>query len=199
MAFLREHRPGISPARAEVARWAAEIAACAETVYLDTETTGFGPQAEIVEIAIIGSDGGVLLDTLVRPEGRIPQAAFLVHGIDDGMVVDAPRWPEVCAELASVLRDRRVVVYNASFDLGMVNQANARCGAAQYPATWECAMLRYAAFAGEWNSKYGNFRWHKLGVALAAFGGTSSGHSAAADARACRQVVIGMSRSAGQG
>jgi DNA polymerase-3 subunit epsilon len=183
-------------ARAAAARWAAEMAARPDTVYLDTETTGFGAQAEIVEIAILGSDGTVLLDTLVRPAGPIPHAATLIHGIDDGLVAHAPHWPEVCPLVADVLYDRRVIVYNAAFDLGMVNQANQRCGAATYPATWECAMLRYAAFAGEWNQKYGNYRWHKLDVALAAFGGTRSGHRAAADAQACRQVVLGMSRAA---
>jgi DNA polymerase III subunit epsilon len=201
MVFARFRRPvrsgGALDARAEAARWAAQVATRPEVVYLDTETTGFGSRAEIVEIAVIGADGAVLLDTLVRPDGRIPHEAFMIHGIDDGMVAAAPRWAEVCPLLAGALRERRVVVYNAAFDLQMVNQANQRCGAALYPASWECAMLRYAAFAGEWNSKYGNYRWHRLDVALATFGGTRSGHRAAADAQACRHVVLGMSMAAG--
>ena len=38
-----------------------------DLVIFDTETTGLGPDAEIVEIAALKVDGTVLLDTLVKP------------------------------------------------------------------------------------------------------------------------------------
>jgi DNA polymerase III subunit epsilon len=192
-------RQTANAAREAASRWASAIIARPDAIYLDTETTGFGPHAEIVEIALIDCDGRVLLDTLIRPDGRIPFDAFQVHGISDEMVAEAPRWAEICPLLEHLLNNRTVVVYNASFDFQMVNQANRRCGATPYPVPWQCAMLRYAEYAGQWNSKYGNYRWHKLDAALASFGQFRTGHRAAADALACRHVVHGMAAALPQG
>ena len=47
---------------------------------LDTETTGLYDDAEIVEISIIDENGGVLLDTLVKPLKPIPAEATAIHG-----------------------------------------------------------------------------------------------------------------------
>ena len=62
----------------------------AEPLILDTETTGLGDEAEICEIAVIRQDGSVVLDTLVRPTGKISEDATRVHGITDADVRDAP-------------------------------------------------------------------------------------------------------------
>jgi hypothetical protein len=53
-------------------------------------------------------------------------------------------------------------------------------------------MKQYAAFATDWHARYGNYRWHKLDVALARFGHHKDGHRARPDAEACRLVVRGM-------
>jgi DNA polymerase-3 subunit epsilon len=50
--------------------WASQMAQNPTTVVLDTETTGLGVDAEIVEIAIVAIDGRTLLNTLVRPTSR---------------------------------------------------------------------------------------------------------------------------------
>jgi DNA polymerase III subunit epsilon len=161
-------------------------------VYLDTETTGFGPAAEIVDIALVDGTGRLLFESLVRPGIRIPPDAQAIHGISDEMVAAAPGWTEIGPLVSRILLKSTVVVYNAAFDLQMVNQMNERCGVPGLPDVWHCAMLRYAEFTGEWNDKYGNFRWHKLDAALAAFGFSPASHRAAADAAACRIVVRSM-------
>jgi DNA polymerase III subunit epsilon len=161
-------------------------------VFLDTETTGFGPEAEIVDVGIVDASGRTLFESLVRPQQPIPPDAYAVHGISDAMVVTAPEWPDVGPLVSRILLESAVVVYNAAFDLQMVNQMNARYGAPPLPASWHCAMLQYAAFAGIWNERYGNFRWHKLDAALAAFGLSPATHRATSDAEACRVVVRGM-------
>ena len=61
-------------------------------IYLDTETTGFGPRAEIVDIAAVSAAGEVLLESLVQPTRRIPADATRVHGITNADVKDAPAW-----------------------------------------------------------------------------------------------------------
>jgi hypothetical protein len=50
------------------------------TLFLDTETTGLsGERDRIVEIAIIGDDGSVLVDTLVNPRVPIPPEATAIR------------------------------------------------------------------------------------------------------------------------
>ncbi len=169
----------------------------AGTVFLDTETTGLDERAEIIEISIIDGRGNVLLDTLVRPRSAIPADAMAIHGISNEQVRSAPGWHDVFPDLEQVLRQRRVVVYNAPFDARMVAQMNALNG---IPATftgWECAMQQFSSFAGVWHERYGNYRWHRLDDAAARFGHAPGGHRALADALACRLVVEGMARSVG--
>jgi DNA polymerase-3 subunit epsilon len=184
-----------SAARRAACRWAAEILNRPGTVFVDTETTGLDVTAEIVDLAIVDGVGGLLFETLVRPDGPIPADATNLHGIDDGMVAGAPRWHDVYPHVAGLLAGRTVVVYNADFDFRMVNQMNARSGLPPRADRWECAMRQYGAFAAEWNAKYGNYRWHRLEVALGHFGHPASTHRALADARACRLVVQGMASS----
>lgn len=180
--------------RAAAVSWAAAVVKRANVLYLDTETTGLGDDAEIVDIAVIDSRGQVVLNTLVRPSGRIPRGASDVHGIDDQMVANAPTWPEVYPMLAKLLRNRpTVVIYNAAFDTRIINQVNRRHRLPEFFADWQCAMLQYGAFDGEWNPRYGNYRWHKLGDAAGKLGvPVRSAHRALADTEACRGVVHAM-------
>jgi len=174
--------------RRQAIAWAAETVADPRAVYLDTETTGLHGAAEIVDVAVIGADGHVLLETLVRPVEPIPAIASRVHGIYDHHVTAAPSWTDVHRELCRLLNNRRVVVYNSAFDRRIIAQC---CHRHELDAPgvdrWDCAMLAYADFLG-------GTRWKQLGVAAAAFGIPAGGHRAAADAMVCRGVVIGMAR-----
>ena len=183
-------------ARRVAAQWASALTGRPETLYFDTETTGFGPQAEIVDIAVVNGQGQLLLDSYVRPGVRIPPDATRVHGITDSHVAGAPRWDAVYPRLAALLNGRTVVVYNAAFDLQMVNQMNRRFALPPLVAHWQCAMLRYAEFAAEWNAQRQSYRWHKLAAALTTLGHPPSPHRAAGDAHGCRLVVEGMARGA---
>ena len=75
-------------------------------VLWDTETTGIGRTAEIVQIGVLASDGSVLLDTLVRPlnRKRISADATAIHGITMKMLVDAPSYPELVPALIKLLK-----------------------------------------------------------------------------------------------
>lgn len=89
---------------------------------LDTETTGLGSDAEICQIAIISSNGEVLLDTLVKPMRLIPHEATAIHGITNDMVADAPMFP--LDTIYEILSGRDVVVYNESYDRSMLYQSH---------------------------------------------------------------------------
>src|SRR5687768_16062348 len=84
--------PDDMAARAGAVAWARAIIADPSTVFLDTETTGLGRDAEAVEVAVVGVDGSIVLDTLVRPAQPIPPEASAIHGILDVHVDAAPGW-----------------------------------------------------------------------------------------------------------
>jgi DNA polymerase III epsilon subunit-like protein len=179
-------------ARAKSIAWAAEVIGDSRVVYLDTETTGFGPRAEIVDIAVVSAAGEVVLESLVQPSRRIPADATAIHGITNADVRDAPAWCDLYQDLLRVLAGRRIIVYNVIFDRQMVNQACERYTLAAPAADWECAMRKYAGFHGNWDPGKRWYRFQKLEHAVLAFGAQPGGHRAAADAFACRAVVLGM-------
>jgi DNA polymerase-3 subunit epsilon len=183
-------------ARTKAIDWAAGAASDPRVVYLDTETTGFGKRAEIVDIAVVAGAGRVLFESLVRPTRRIPAEVIAVHGITNADVKDAPDWRDVHGELLELLTGRRIVVYNVTFDKQMVAQACEHYALAAPEADWECAMKRYAGFHGNWDPGRRWYRFQKLERAVLTFGAEPGGHRAAADALACRAVVLGMAATA---
>ena len=128
-----------------------------QPVFLDTETTGLSSNAEIVEISIIDHDGGVLLDTLVRPGRSIPTDAIRVHGITDEMVSQAQTWIHVWPRVESIIAGRSVGIYNADFDLRMIKQTHRLIGIPwRTPSSsFFCIMKLYVEY-------YGATRWQKL-------------------------------------
>jgi len=192
-AVADEHaRQRWTEARAKAITWALGVVDDPRVVYLDTETTGFGPRAEIVDIAVVSASGDVVLESLVQPSQRIPADAIAIHGITNADVKNAPAWCELYDELLRVLAGRRIIVYNVIFDRQMVNQACDRFSLDAPAADWECAMRKYAGFYGNWDPGKRWYRFQKLEHAVVAFGAQPGGHRAAADAFACRAVVLGM-------
>lgn len=179
--------------RALVTSWAKARVANPATVFLDTETTGLGPNAEIIDLAVVDLHGNVLIDTLIAPVSPIPPETTRVHGLVDADVAGAPFWTDVYPVLAGLLRERPVVVYNADFDRRMIGYCCAAHGIAGEDGEWHCAMRQYAAWAGvRSDHKRNRYRLHKLGDALATFDLPSGTHRALSDARACRALVLAL-------
>lgn len=129
-------------------------------VFLDTETTGLDPSAEIVEISVVDQDGKIILDTLVKPTRQIPADAIRIHGITDEMVKNAPTWPEVWTNVTQAVTGRYIGIYNADFDLRMVRQSHLVYGinGGLQTARIFDVMKLYADFIG-------STRWVTLDVA----------------------------------
>ena len=161
--------PVAAGAAAERARaWLA-----ANALILDTETTGLGDDAEIVELAVIDCAGAVLLDTLVRPSGPVPAETTAIHGITDAMLADAPAWSEIHDSFCRLVEGRELVIYSREFDARLIGQTARRYGL-QAPQCFDlaldqgavhCAMQAYAEFRGEWSEEKGRYRWQKLSAA----------------------------------
>lgn len=133
-------------------------------VFMDTETTGTGPSAEIIEISVIDSNGETLVDTLVCPHRPIPADATRIHGITNPMVQLAPSWAAVWPQVLEVLQGRPLGIYNAEFDLRLMRQTHRLYGMPWFTAGIQpfCIMKLYARFHGEYNFKTGDYRWISL-------------------------------------
>jgi DNA polymerase-3 subunit epsilon len=101
---------------------------------LDTEATGLDVSRDrIVSIGAVTMRGPELLDEaaldrLVNPERPIPKRAIEIHGISDAMVTDAPRFVEICDELAAVAEGRIWIGHNIGFDIALVEREMALAG-----------------------------------------------------------------------
>ena len=123
------------------AEWAREVLADPRTAVLDTETTGL--RGYVVEISIY--DGKTfLIDTLVNPEAPIEPGAQRIHGLTTEKLADAPAFGKVWPALEGILSGRRIIVWNADFDSGVIRRELARLRVDVPPLKWECAMRRYS-------------------------------------------------------
>lgn len=165
---------------------------------LDTETTGLGEDAEIVEITVIDHEGQPLMNTLVKPaRGSIPDEVINIHGITNEMVAAAPLWADINDEFMRLIAGRTVVMYNAAYDSRLIMQSQLANGLEADPMTGThivCAMHGYAQMMGEYDYKRGkpNKRF-KLVDAAAHVGVTNQGaHRALADCLMTLGVVKAM-------
>jgi DNA polymerase-3 subunit epsilon len=180
-------------AKKDAIRTAREILALGP-VYLDTETTGLGSNAQVVDIAIINYDGTELIKTLVRPTVPIPVEATSVHGITDEDVSTAPTFADISPNLNSY-SNRLIVIYNRDYDLRVCRQSAKAHGIEPWaPPETVCAMELYAKFYGEWNDHHKFYRWQKQSDAARRLGIDIPAdlHRAAADANLCRLIVEAM-------
>lgn len=118
----------------------AESCLNAETVILDTETTGLADTDQIIEIAVVSGTGEVLLNTRVKPTVAINPHAQAVHGISISDLKDAPSWREIHDKFCKLIAGKRVVAFNADFDIRMIQQSSAAFGLSVDLPNTSCAM-----------------------------------------------------------
>ena len=147
-ACMRERKAArIMAMLAEDARvWARELLGSNDALILDSETTGLGSSAEIIELGVIDMQGRVVFDRRLRPVGGIDPRAAAVHGITLSLLAGTPTLCDLHADLVALLVRRRVVIYNAAFDQRMLMQSCRAWGLAEISMQTYCVMVQYAAF-----------------------------------------------------
>jgi DNA polymerase-3 subunit epsilon len=155
-------QPAPIPLRQQVIRKAQEILNL-QPVVLDTETTGLGNYDEIIEIALVDHEGKVIYESLVRPTIEIPPDSTRINRITNEMVKTAPSWQEVWNQVQPLIYRKRVVIYNAEFDVRLMQQTHRIARIAWSNSfTPVCLMKLFAAYLGEWNSYKQDFRFVTL-------------------------------------
>ncbi len=96
-------------------------------VVLDTETTGISIKEghRIVEIGCIELDN--LIPTknsfhcYLNPERKVSEKALEVHGYTDEFLSEQKKFGDVGDEFLAFIKDKRLIIHNAEFDLGHLN------------------------------------------------------------------------------
>ena len=102
-------------------------------IFLDTETTGLSPDSgdRMVEIGCIEMDNrrltGRHLHFYLNPERKNGEGAVAVHGLTDEFLSDKPLFKSVAEEFIEFVRDAEIIIHNASFDVGFLNEELRRC------------------------------------------------------------------------
>jgi DNA polymerase III subunit epsilon len=96
-------------------------------IVLDTETTGLEWQNgdRLIEIGCVElvarKRTGRQLHCYVNPERDVPEGAVAVHGITTDFLADKPKFRDVAAEFIDFVRDAELVIHNAAFDVGFLD------------------------------------------------------------------------------
>ena len=98
-----------------------------QEIVLDTETTGISVKDghRIVEIGCIELDN--LIPTpnkfhcYLNPERKVSEKAFEVHGYSDEFLSKQKKFSEVVDDFLKFIKDKRLVIHNAEFDIAHLN------------------------------------------------------------------------------
>ena len=96
-------------------------------VVLDTETTGLEVKDghRIVEIGCIELKNQIPTSKkfhfYINPERKVSEKAFEVHGYTDEFLASQKKFSEICDEFLDFIKDKKLVIHNAAFDLAHLN------------------------------------------------------------------------------
>ncbi len=94
---------------------------------LDTETTGLSHENgdKIVEIGIVELINHIptnqYFHEYINPERLVSDSAFKVHGLSQEFLRRKPKFSEICEEMLTFIGDDNIIIHNANFDLGFLN------------------------------------------------------------------------------
>ena len=96
-------------------------------IVLDTETTGLSVKDghRIVEIGCIELDNLIptkkIFHFYLCPGRKVSEEAFKVHGYSDEFLSDKKKFSEIANEFLEFIKDKKIIIHNAEFDIGHIN------------------------------------------------------------------------------
>ena len=103
-------------------------------IVLDTETTGISVKEghRIVEIACIELENliptGNKFHYCINPERKVSEKAFEIHGYSDDFLSKQKKFQEIKEEFLNFIKNKKLVIHNALFDLDHLNNELSICG-----------------------------------------------------------------------
>ncbi len=168
------------------------------SVVLDTETTGM-PVTDghrVIEIGCVELIGrrltGRHFHVYLQPDRASDEGAIAVHGITDEFLADKPRFKEVADEFFEFIKDAQLIIHNAAFDIGFINNEFALLGQDdRADITEHCSVLDTLMMARERHPGQRN----NLDALCKRYGVDNSGrelHGALLDAEILADVYLTM-------
>ena len=96
-------------------------------IILDTETTGLDVKDghRIVEIGCLELDDFVLTSKkfhcYLNPQRKVSEQALKIHGYTDEFLSKQKKFSDIVDEFLSFIKDKKLIIHNASFDLSHLN------------------------------------------------------------------------------
>ncbi|WP_430444497.1 MAG: DNA polymerase III subunit epsilon [Pseudomonas piscis] len=126
------------------------------SIVLDTETTGM-PVTDghrIIEIGGVELIGrrltGRHFHVYLQPDRESDEGAIGVHGITNEFLVGKPRFAEVADEFFEFIKGAQLIIHNAAFDVGFINNEFALLGQHERAdITQHCSILDTLLMARE--------------------------------------------------
>jgi len=103
-------------------------------IVLDTETTGLSVTEghRIVEIGCIELKNQIptknKFHCILNPERKVSEKAFDVHGYSNKFLEDKKKFKEIADEFLNFIEEKTLIIHNAEFDLGHLNNELALIG-----------------------------------------------------------------------
>lgn len=116
-------------------------------IILDTETTGLDPLQghRIIEIGCVELEDRKLTGNhyqcYLNPEREVDIAAMEVHGISNEFLADKPVFAQVEAEFIDFVRGAELLIHNAPFDIGFLDNELRLSNAGNGPMEDLCEVL----------------------------------------------------------
>ena len=131
-------------------------------IFLDTETTGLSPVTgdRIIEIGCVEMIDRVVtgrnLHLYINPQRPSHPDALRIHGLTDEFLSDKPLFGDVAAGLLEFVDGAEILIHNASFDLGFLDEELRRLGLPKFREgvvrITDSLTLAREAFPGKSNS-----------------------------------------------
>lgn len=166
-------------------------------VMLDTETTGLEwRQGErVIEVGCVEMVSRKLtgrhFHCYLNPERAIGAGAQAVHGLTDEFLADKPKFADIADELLEFVRDAELIIHNAPFDVGFLDNELELVGRESLKA--DCTIIDTLKMARELRPGKKN----NLDALCKEFGVDNSGrqlHGALLDAELLAEVYLAMTR-----
>lgn len=159
-------------------------------ICFDTETTGLGNEAEILQLSIMNAADEVLFDEYMKPKHHLcwPEAEA-VHHISPQMVADKESLDAHRGRITEILEAARYYVgYNILYDIRMLKQSGIPMAPFHRKHVQVIDVMKnFAPIYGEPDPRRGGFKWQNLVTCAKYYDydwGKDKAHGALADTRA---------------